>query len=185
MPLRTPEEAINQAMQIIEEERLMNLQLETNGGKSILIVCSPAGELQYIRTIKHKMTEQTYRVIDLNEVLIEFVDRNRSDLPELFSLLKSSVNQIFHAPAGEESDDLFSLIIAKITACYAESKIPVLINSGMLYGANIENIKIMEHRAVMKSRLPLIILYPGSVADDKLLFLNYRHASKYRCMIIE
>ena len=68
MRLRTPEEAVNQAMQIIDEERLMNLQLETNGGKSILIVCSPSDELKYIRIITSQMTEPIYSIIDLNEV---------------------------------------------------------------------------------------------------------------------
>jgi hypothetical protein len=36
----------------------------------------------------------------------------------------------------------------------------------------------------MKSKLPLVILNPATQDGDKLMFLNSRPASKYRCMII-
>jgi hypothetical protein len=43
----------------------------------------------------------------------------------------------------------------------------------------------MENELVMKSKLPLIILYPATQEGDRLMFLNTRPASKYRCMIVK
>jgi hypothetical protein len=59
-----------------------------------------------------------------------------------------------------------------------------LIHSGALYGSGIDNIHLMENELVMKSNLPLIILYPATKEGEKLLFLSKRPASKYRCMIV-
>jgi len=60
-----------------------------------------------------------------------------------------------------------------------------LIHTGALYGSGIDNIHIMEHPEVMQSHQPLIILYPATHEQDKLLFLGKRPASKYRCLMIE
>ena len=68
---------------------------------------------------------------------------------------------------------------------YSEQKTPILIHSGALYGSGIDNIHLMENELVMKSKLPLIILYPATQEGDRLMFLNTRPASKYRCMIVK
>jgi len=185
MSLQNPENIILETKRLVESDKRSEIRLNANGGNSILIVCEPSMEGEYITAIRKLMDKNVYDIVDLNDALIEFVDANRKDLDELFELLKGSVHQIFKAPAGEESNDLFKLIIQKIRASYDRGKIPVLINSGALYGSGIENIHIMENESIMKSSTPLIILYPATKDKDNLLFLSKRHASRYRCMIID
>lgn len=108
-----------------------------------------------------------------------------ADLTEMFDLLRGSVHQIFKAPVGETSPDLFKHLLLAIEQTFNESKIPVLINSGALFGSGIDNIHLMENELVLKSKLPLIILYPATQVGEQLLFLNSRPASKYRCMIVK
>jgi len=66
-----------------------------------------------------------------------------------------------------------------------QDKVPVLINTGALYGTGIHNIHIMENEIVMKAAQPLIILYPATIEPDRIMFLGKHPASKYRCMIIQ
>jgi hypothetical protein len=75
-------------------------------------------------------------------------------------------------------------LLFAVEQTFNEQKIPVLIHSGALYGSGIDNIHLMESELVMKSKLPLIILYPATQDGDQLMFLNSRPASKYRCMIV-
>jgi len=56
---------------------------------------------------------------------------------------------------------------------------------GVLYATGIDNIHIMEDSTVMTSSKPLIILYPGTIEDDRIMFLNSRPANNYRCMIVK
>ncbi|MBK8623790.1 MAG: hypothetical protein IPN79_19060 [Saprospiraceae bacterium] len=178
-----PEHTISQVMRLVESDKRSEIRLNANGGNSILLVCLPSLENQYIVKI-NEMLGLEYSIIDLNELLISFVDNNKSQLAEMFDMLRGSVHQIFKSPEGETGPDLFSMILSKIENAYNEDKIPVLIHSGALYGSGIDNIHLMESELVMKSKKPLIILYPASQDGDHLLFLNSRPASKYRCMIV-
>jgi hypothetical protein len=72
----------------------------------------------------------------------------------------------------------------EISDSFNADRIPVLINTGSLYGSDIENIHIMESEVVMKSSIPLVVLYPGTKEGDHIMFLSVRPASKYRCMIV-
>ena len=180
-----PESKVLSAMRLVEANDNSNIRLNANGGNSILLVCEPTQEQEYIRTIKFLMKPDTYELIDLNEILCTFITSNKNNLEESFDLLKGSLTQIFRSPAGEEGPDLFSLVIGAIEKSLAAMKIPVLIHSGALYGTGIENIHIMENELVMKASLPLIILYPATKDKDKLMFLGCRSSSKYRCMIID
>lgn len=185
MSLNNPESTIREAMRLVESNTNSNIRLNANGGNCILIVCEPPREFVYIEAIKHLMTNDKYEVIDLNNVLCEFVTANKSSLEDSFELLKGSVHQIFRTPHGEESPDLFGLIEQTITSSLQNGKIPVLIHSGSLYGSGIDNIHIMENDVIMKAALPLIILYPATREKDKLMFLSRRPASKYRCLIVD
>jgi hypothetical protein len=177
------EHIITQVKRLVESDKRSEIRLNANGGNSILLVCPPNLEHQFIVKLNELMGEP-YAIIDLNELLISFVENNKSDLADMFDLLKGSVHQIFKSPEGETGPDLFSTIISKIKNSYNEDKIPVLIHSGALYGSGIDNIHLMENELVMKSRLPLIILYPATQESEQLLFLNSRPSSKYRCMIV-
>ena len=184
MSLSNPENIIQTTMRLVESNENLNICLNANGGNSIIVVCEPLMEVDYIQAIKVFMTPDKYEIIELNELLCQFVIENRSDLEERFELLKGSIHQLFRIPDGEEGNDLFGLILQAIVGSLNANKIPVLINCGTLYGSGIDIIHIMENELIMKALLPVIILYPATKEKDKLMFLSKRPASKYRCMIV-
>ncbi|MBK8854954.1 MAG: hypothetical protein IPN10_12840 [Saprospiraceae bacterium] len=179
-----PEYIITQLKRLVESDKRSEIRLNANGGNSILLVCPPELEYQYIEKLAEMMPSETYQLIDINEMLISFVDLHRADIAEMFDILKGSVNQIFKAPEGEKSPDFFKHLLGAIDQTFVERKIPVLIHSGALYGSGIDNIHLMENELVMKAKSPLIILYPATQEGEQLMFLNSRPASKYRCMIV-
>jgi hypothetical protein len=179
----TTEHLITQVKRLVESDKRSEIRLNANGGNSILLVCPPNLEHQFIVKLNELMGSE-YSIIDLNELLISFVESNKSHLADMFDLLRGSVHQIFKSPEGETGPDLFSIILSKIEKSINEDKIPVIIHSGALYGSGIDNIHLMESELVMKSKKPLIILYPATLDGDQLMFLNSRPASKYRCMIV-
>jgi len=185
MSLRNSDDVIQTAKRLVEADKRSEIRLNANGGNSILIVCEPSRESEYVKSIVKLMPEKTYEIIDLNSVLNDYIESNKEDLASSFELLKGSLHQIFKAPEGEEEKDLFSLIINRISSCMSLNKIPVLIHSGALFGSGIDNIHIMENALVMKASLPLIVLYPATKDKDAILFLGKRPASQYRCMIVE
>jgi hypothetical protein len=179
-----PEHIITQLKRIVESDKRSEIRLNANGGNSILLVCPPELEFQFIEKLTELMPQDNYRIIDINEMLISFVEDHKNDLDEMFDLLRGSVHQIFKAPEGETSPDLFRQLLFAIEQTFNAQKIPVLTHSGALYGSGIDNIHLMENELVMKSKMPLIILYPATQDGDQLMFLNSRPASKYRCMIV-
>ena len=179
-----PEHIITQVKRLVESDKRSEIRLNANGGNSILLVCPPNLEQQFIIKLTELMPQDTYSIIDINEILISFIEAHKNEFTELFVLLKGSVHQIFKAPEGETSPDLFKLLLLAIEQSLKNQKIPVIIHSGALYGSGIDNIHLMENELVMKSKMPLIILYPATQDGDQLMFLNSRPASKYRCMVI-
>jgi hypothetical protein len=184
MSHHNPEHIIKETKILVETDKRSDIRLNANGGNSILIVCEPSQEWDFINAIKVQFKEDLYEIIDLNELLINFIEQNKVELKETFQLLKGSVNQIFKAPTHEVGQDLFSVIMDNIENSFNKKKIPVLIHSGAIYGSGIDNIHIMEHEIVMSSSIPLVVLYPATKDGDRLLFLSKRPSSKYRCMII-
>lgn len=176
---------VGQLQRLVKTADTTQIKLNANGGNSVLLVCPPENEDQFIEVIKKDMDKGRYDLIDVNKILIEFIDTYKSEIIEKFDLLQSSVSQIFKAPEEENENDFFTYLMSKIQQAFKVSKIPLLYSTGALYGTGIDNIQIIEHDSVMKSKIPLMILYPATEKDDKLLFLNSRPASKYRCMIIK
>jgi len=184
MSLQNPEQVVLDTKRFIESTKGSEITLKANGGNSILIICEPQLEHEFIAAIHKYMPKDSFQVIDLNHLLIQFVEENKEDLSELFELRQSSVSQIFKLPDNEIGSDLFRSIIHEIRNSFQAVKIPILIHSGALYGSGIENIHIMENELVMKSTLPLLVLYPSTSDGENLLFLSKRRASKYRCHIV-
>jgi len=183
-PYSSPETLINQVKRLVESDKRSEIRLNANGGNSILLVCPPEQELTFIENLQEMMSPEEYAIINLNETLVSFTE-HADNLVDLFDLLRGSIPQIFKSPEGEESNDLFSFILAAIADAYSANKVPVLIRAGALYGTGIDNLHLMENELVMKANKPLIILYPATKEGDRLMFLNSRPASRYRCMIIE
>lgn len=181
----SPANLIQSLKPYAETEIRSEIKLGANGGNSILVAVPPKMEHAYIKEMHKQFTSDVYSLIDLNELLITFCSKHNEGMFDLFELLSTSPEQIFKAPPGEDSEDLFSLIIEAIKSAYNDGKVPVLYNTGSLYGTGIDNIHIMEHDTVMSSSLPLFVIYPALRKNDKLLYLGARIASKYRCLVIE
>jgi len=179
------ESVIMSVKRLVESDRRSEIRMSANGGNSVLVVCPPDQEQEFMNAIHLLMTTDTYSIIDLNDILIRFIEESGDDMDEKFDLLRGSIGQVFKTPSGETGSDLFGMIINTVSSAFEAGKIPVLIRAGALYGSEIDNIHIMESRQVMSSGIPLIILYPATHDGDKLLFLGHRPSSKYRCMIVE
>lgn len=179
------EHIITQLKRIVESDKRSEIRLNANGGNSILLVCPPILEFQYIEKLVEMMPFDTYKIIDINEVLMLFIKENQDDIDELFDILKASVEQIFSAPFGEIRDDLYSRIINNIEDTYNQDKIPVLVNTGALYGSKLNFNKLLEDNVIEHGKNPVIILYPGRREDKTYYFLNDKVASDYRCLIVE
>jgi len=185
MPLNNPPQIIHEVKRLVESNRRSEIRLTANGGNSILVICEPMREAEYIAHLEKLLSKDNYSIINLNNCLVNFVKSHKSELVELYDLLQSATHEIFKAPAGEESKDLFKEILEQIDQALSEGKVPVLINTGALYGTGIHNIHIMENDVVMKAALPVIILYPATIEPDRVMFLGKYPASKYRCMIVQ
>jgi len=176
---------IEQVKKLVESGNNSDIKLNANGGNSILMVCPPDEEHMYIKASQQILSYGTYEMIDLNQLLIEYIGQYEKELLEKFNLLQSSIHQVFKSPPEENDDDFYNYIIEKINKAFKEGKVPFLYAVGSLYGTGIDNIQIIEHKTIMNATLPLVILYPATDTKDKLMFLNSRAASKYRCMIIK
>lgn len=181
----SPDYFVISLKKLIDSDKRTEIRLNANGGNSILIVCPPDQEKLFIESLNLNLEPSVFEIINLDTLLLDFVDSNKEELPMLFDLLRGSLHQVFKSPQGEDNNDLFHEIIAKIQMAISKNRIPVLIRVGALYGTGIDNIHIMENPAVMNSPLPLIILYPATIEGENLMFLSKRPASKYRCMIIK
>ncbi len=184
MSSHNPSQIISSVKRIVESDQQSELRLNANGGNSILVVCDPLEEQNYVKCINESLSNEKFGIIDVSQLLIVFVGENHEQLDLMFDLLRGSVNQIFKAPSNEANDDFFQRIMTAISTVLASSRIPVLINTGVLYGAGIDNIHIIEHEVVMKANLPIVVLYPATHENESLIFLGKRPASRYRCMII-
>ncbi|QKG81081.1 hypothetical protein [Tenuifilum thalassicum] len=184
-PLQEIKAQIEQVKKLVEAGNKSDIKLNANGGNSILLVCPPDQEHLFIDESRKTLSGDKYEMIDLNRLLIDFIGQHKEEVLEKFDLLQSSVHQIFKSPPEENDDDFFKYIIERINDAFKAGKIPFLYSVGALYGTGIDNIHIIEHEKIMKAQLPLVILYPATDTKDKLMFLNTRVASKYRCMIIK
>ena len=73
MPLNNPEHIIHEAMRLVDSDRRSEIRLKANGGNSILIVCEPMKETEYIAHLEKLLPPEGYSIIDLNKCLIDFV----------------------------------------------------------------------------------------------------------------
>lgn len=184
-PSRKIEEQLQQVKKLVEEPNSSSIKQRANGGNSILVVCPPEHEHKFIEMLKLKLSKELYEMIDLNRLLIDFINMHKQELLDKFNLLQSEVGQIFKSPPDEDSNDFFTYIINKVNESFGSGKIPFLYSVGALYGARIDNIHLIEHKIIMNSQFPLVILYPATIENGNLIFLCSRAASKYRCIIVE
>jgi hypothetical protein len=158
-----------------------SLKLESNGGNSILLVYPPEEEDYYLTRIKAEF--QNCSFIDIAKIWTEFIDQFGLDkFVELYDAYFPEPQKLFSSPKFE--NNFINLVISKIAESVQNLKIPVLIRTGALFGTSIGNAVIIDSELVKSLSLPLVILYPGKYEGEKLMFLNFQQASKYRSVII-
>ena len=160
----------------------VQLLLQANGGNSILFSYPPEEEKLYIEKAKEIYADKAL-FIDVSKLLVQFIDEDGwESFKDYYRDFRSTPHLIFRSE--DPAIDLFDLIIEKINEAYQIDKIPFLIRSGCLYGTGIENANIMENKVVMNQSVPLVIFYPSKIEDDNIYFLNFKLASKYRCILV-
>jgi len=165
----------------LENQDLVRRQ--ANGGNSILFSYQPEEEQLYIEKAI-ELYKGKAAFIDISKLFVKFIEEDGWDsFKQYYHDFQNTPHVIFRS--DDPSADLFDMIISEIeTACKSE-KIPFLFRTGCLFGTGIENVNIMEHKTVMKLPYPLVIFYPSKIEDDNLYFLNFKPASKYRCMLVK
>jgi len=158
------------------------LRRHANGGNSILFSYSPREEHLYIEKAKELYPDRA-AFIDISTLLVRFIDEDGWDsFQEYYNDFKNTPHLVFRS--DDPSPDLFDLILGEIEKACQADRIPFLIRTGCLYGTGIDNVNIMESKAVMKLPHPLVIFYPSKIESDNIYFLNFKLASKYRCTLV-
>lgn len=160
------------------------LRKQANGGNSILFSYQPDEEHLYVEEAKERYGDQA-SFIDISKLFVKFIEEDGGweSFKEYYNDFRDTPHKIFHS--DEDSSDLFDHIVEAIQVAANDDKIPFLIRTGCLYGTGIENVNIMEHPSVMKQTPPLVIFYPSRFEDDNIYFLNFKPASKYRCILVK
>jgi hypothetical protein len=160
------------------------LKRAANGGKSILFSFPPEEEQLYIEYAMKHYCDQAY-FIDVSKLFIDFIDEDGWEaFEDFYNSMETSPHKVFYDKEAKETD-LFDMIIDEIEHACNNDKIPFLIRTGCLYGTGIENVNIMEHKSVMELKHALVIFYPASIENDNIYFLNFKPASKYRCVLVK
>ena len=174
----------NDLQAALSESNRGQLKFNANGGNTVLFAYPPHEERDYINKARELLKDNEYEFIDIRKVLISFIESiGVENLDRYFEALKLSTEQIFKA--ADERIDFYDMIIAEIEKVVSQGKYPVLIHTGALFGTGVDNLHIMEHTSVINSGVPLVILYPASHVNDRLMYLNCKPSSKYRCHIID
>lgn len=159
------------------------IRRQANGGNSILFSYPPNEEHLYIEKAKDLYANKA-EFIDVSKLLVHFIDEDGWDLfKEYYNDFKNTSYLVFRS--DDPSTDLFDMIIRDIKKACQNDKIPFLVRTGCLFGTGIDNVNIMENKAIMALPHPLVIFYPSKIEDDNIYFLNFKPASKYRCMLVK
>lgn len=154
-----------------------------NGGNSILFSYPPKEEYLYLDKAKELYLDKA-TFIDISQLLVGYIEQDGWDeFSQYYRDFISTPHVIFKS--DDPSRDLFDMIIEAIEKASQSDTIPFLIRTGCLAGTGIENVNIIEDKTVMELSKPLVIFYPSMIKDEKLYFLNYRPASKYRCILVK
>lgn len=166
----------------IHLENKDQLRRRANGGNSILFSYPPNEEQQYIERAKALYAENAV-FIDISKLFVQVINEEGwESFKEYYNDFKNTPHLIFRS--DDPAIDLYDLIISEIEEASRNNKIPFLIRTGCLYGTGIENVNIMENKIVMNLIQPLVIFYPSKIENDNIYFLNFKLASKYRCILI-
>jgi hypothetical protein len=177
----------------LHEDNRTQLRRSANGGNTVLFVYPPAEEEEYIAKAKALYPDGHF--IDIADLFVKSIDlmgdeyngfdKNLKPLDGFKEFYKENISTPFKAFTNEYRNCLFSLIVDEICTASRDGKTTFLTHTGALEGTGIENVNIMEHKAVMSQGIPLVICYPSTYKNEELLFLNHKSASKYRCKLVK
>lgn len=154
-----------------------------NGGNSILFSYPPKEEYLYLEKAQ-ELYQDKATFIDVSQLLVDYIEQDGwEEFSQYYRDFISTPHVIFKS--DDPSRDLFDMIIKAIEKASQSDTIPFLIRTGCLAGTGIENVNIIEDKTVMELTKPLVIFYPSTIKGEKLYFLNYRPASKYRCILVK
>lgn len=183
---------MNESTYLVEHNRLMGdlktaiqydiakIAIDANGGRSILFVYPPVDEESYIAEAKLELVGCSF--IDLRQLFTQFIDELGFD--NFKESYQNFGNELFVSKNFSE-ETFLALILNEIKKTFSESKIPVLVHTGTIYGMGFSNIHIMEQDFVMHSKIPLVVFYPATIINEKIMFLGKQVASHYRCMVVK
>ena len=141
----------------------------------------PCDDDVYIAEAKDTLG-QGCEFIDLRDLFTEFV----KDLGiEEFQRLKAELGKEIYASNNYSEGTFYAKIIEKIKTVFDAGKVPILVHTGTIYEMGFTNNNIMEEKAVLASKIPLVVFYPATVEGDTIKFLGKQNASKYRCIVIK
>jgi len=79
---------IEQVKNLVEANNNSDIRLNANGGNSVLLVCPPDQEQLYIKEARNALSQDRYEMIDLNQLLIDFIRQHKEELLKKFDLLQ-------------------------------------------------------------------------------------------------
>ncbi len=65
---------------LVESDKRSEIRLNANGGNSILVICEPMSEAEYITKIEELLPSDGYHIIDLNQCLNDFITENKDEI---------------------------------------------------------------------------------------------------------
>lgn len=161
---------------------LASIQVEANGGRSILFVYPCDDDDEYIAEGMKRLTSDSYGFIDIRKIFSDYVaEIGEDNFKEMLANFGKEVYRSENSPEGT----FFTYLMDKISEVLAEDKSPVLVHTGTLYDMEFSNIHIMEDPRVLQAKHPLIVFYPATVVGDSIKFLGRQTASRYRCIVIK
>jgi len=161
---------------------LASIQVEANGGRSILFVYPCDDDDEYIAEGKRRLSMDHFTFIDIRETFSDYVaEIGEDNFKEMEANFGKEVYRSENAPEGT----FFDYLMKRIAEVLNSGKSPVLVHTGALYDMEFSNIHIMEDPRVLKARHPLVVFYPATVEGDAIRFLGRVTASHYRCIVIK
>jgi hypothetical protein len=158
------------------------LQLEANGGRSILFVYPTNEDNLYTEEAK-RLFHDSAIFVDVAQTLTDY--QEEIGIEQFHELEEDLGMQLYYRNGA--NDDFFSFLIERLQAATKQDKPVFLIGTAALAGKGIRNINIMEHKSIMSAKVPLVYFYPSLIKGEHIYFLGdeTQPASKYRCRVIK
>ena len=120
---------------------LASIQVEANGGRSILFVYPCDDDDEYIVEGRRRLSPDLFTFIDIREIFADYVNEIGEDnFKEMEANFGKEVYRSENSPEGT----FFAYLMDRISAVLDSGHSPVLVHTGTLYDMEFSNIHIME-----------------------------------------